>query len=413
MRARVRLAFAALVLGCVSVASLAADYSAAMRVTVDGWLASQTAEGLFPYGFDFLADSPLEPGRVSPSNLIRQAGSASALAQYYQHTRDARLEEPIRRVIAALGERSLPIGKSRAQDRIERTRILSLPFARWKLRSWLERWGLLYETTGAGKLVSPDATYASALAGTTALSLLTEIRYASASGDNRFAELRAAWLQGLLMLRIPGGGFREKPTSIDSSPFYDGEGWLALAAYADLNRGDAQVASAIADVDSALMDKYSQNPNRGFYHWGAMAAAQRYATTRDARFIAFLQAQASHSLNRFQPGSNPETNKCAAMEGLTATLATLDRSGNGDTALAGQIRRWLSNEHAKLPKLQIKPGQVDLNLAGSAQLHAPRMAEFPGAFLLGLYQPTTRVDAAQHCLSAMTMAERDNLQLSK
>jgi len=384
-----------------------------MRLTVDGWLASQTAEGLFPYGFDFLTDSPLEPNRASPSNLIRQAGSASALAQYYQYTRDARLEEPIRRAIASLGRHSLPIGKLPAQDWIESTRILSLPFARWKLRSSLERLGLLYETAGDGKLASPDGAYSSALAGTAALSLLTELRYASASGDNRFAELRAAWLQGLLTLRIPGGGFRETPTSIDSSPYYDGEGWLALAVYSDLHRGDARAASAIGALDAALIEKYSQNPNRSFYHWGAMAAAQRYATTGDARFLSFLQAQADHFFKRFQPRQDPAANSCATMEGMAATLAVLDRSGNGDSALAEQIRRWLSTQDAKLPMLQIKPGQTGMQLAGSAQLQAPRMSEFPGAFLLGLYQPTTRVDAAQHCLSAMTMAERDHLQLSK
>ena len=97
------------------------------------------------------------------------------------------------------------------------------------------------------------------------------------------------------------------------------------------------------------------------------------------------------------------------MEGLAAALAVLIRAGKGDTFLAGQFRSWLSNEAAKLPKLQIQPGQVGMALAGAAPLRSPRMSEFPGAFLLGLYLPTTRVDAAQHCLSAMIMIERDRL----
>jgi hypothetical protein len=41
------------------------------------------------------------------------------------------------------------------------------------------------------------------------------------------------------------------------------------------------------------------------------------------------------------------------------------------------------------------------------------MADFSGAFLMGLYRPTTRVDAAAHCLSAMIMVERDGLDLPK
>ena len=60
-------------------ADVAVDYPALMRATVDALIASQTQSGLFPYGFDFLADQPLEPGRVPPENLIRQAGTASAL----------------------------------------------------------------------------------------------------------------------------------------------------------------------------------------------------------------------------------------------------------------------------------------------------------------------------------------------
>src|SRR4029079_558422 len=72
------LACAAVFVASVSAEALAADYSAAMRLTVDGWLASQTAEGLFPYGFDFLADSPLEPDPLSSSKLILQASTDCA-----------------------------------------------------------------------------------------------------------------------------------------------------------------------------------------------------------------------------------------------------------------------------------------------------------------------------------------------
>src|SRR5689334_5349206 len=57
----------------VAVPALAAsppDYPAMMRLAVDQWIASQNSSGLFsPYGFDFLADKPLEPERVSPSNF--------------------------------------------------------------------------------------------------------------------------------------------------------------------------------------------------------------------------------------------------------------------------------------------------------------------------------------------------------
>jgi hypothetical protein len=49
-------------------------------------------------------------------------------------------------------------------------------------------------------------------------------------------------------------------------------------------------------------------------------------------------------------------------------------------------------------------------LGGEAYLRAPRMAEYAGGFLLGAYEPLTRVDAAGHCLSAMVTIERNQLR---
>jgi hypothetical protein len=40
------------------------------------------------------------------------------------------------------------------------------------------------------------------------------------------------------------------------------------------------------------------------------------------------------------------------------------------------------------------------------------MAEFAGAFLAGVYEPSTRIDAAAHCVSAMVIMQRNGLQLS-
>lgn len=384
--------------------SVASDDSAIMRSTVDHWLATQTAGGLFPYGFDFLADRPMEAHGMSPSNLIRQAGTVSALAAYYRYTRDERLQEPIQRALSALGRHSLPIGKSQAQYWVERTRVLSLPIARWKLLFALQRFDLLYENTGTGKVVSPDGDYGGAFAGTAALSLLAEVIYASAAGDNRFAELRLAWLEGLLSLRIPGGGFRQTPTSIDDSDYFNGEGWLAIAVYSDLYRDDVRTAAQLSDLDHAMIERYSQNPSRGFFLWGARAAAQRYATTRDPRFARFVREQADLFLAKFQKALDPDHNHCPAMEGVAATLTVLNQSGENDTDRVRKLRSWLTQETVRLPKLQIQPGQADMALGGEARLRAPSMLQFSGAFLLGLYEPTTRIDLGEHCFWAILLA---------
>jgi hypothetical protein len=390
-------------------ASPAPDLSALMRLTVDSWVASQSA-GFLPYGFDFLTDKVLEPNRMSAPNLIRQAAASFALANYYEYTKDARLRDPIRRALSAFGERSLPISKGRLQRVVEGTRILSLPVARWKLQSALDRFGLLYQPSGEGKVVSPDSTYGGALSGTVALALLTELVYSRASGDESFAELRTAWLNGLLALRIPGGGFRQDTLSIDDSDYDNGEGWLALAVYCDRHRDDLRAANALSDLDDVLMRRYSETPSVKFLGWGGMAAAQRYRTTRDRKFLAYLQRQADNFAERFQDRFNADDNNCGVMEGLAATLAALKTSGENDTHRVREIRDWMSNEIAKLPRLQIQPGQQGLALGGEAYLRAPRMAEYAGGFLSGVYEPLTRVDAAGHCLSAMVMIERDQLR---
>jgi hypothetical protein len=268
---------------------------------------------------------------------------------------------------------------------------------------------LLYETQGNGKVVSSDHSYDNAPAGSVALSLLAEVLYADAARDNRFAPMRTAWLEGLLSLRIPGRGFRQAPTSIDESDYFNGEGWLALAVYGDLHRDDARVAAELTDLDRALMERYSRNPSPTFHHWGAMAAAQRFRTTRDVMFVDFLRRQSDIFFARFEKRESGDANHCGAMEGTAATLGALELAGEGNTAYALRARNWLSREGARLRALQLQPDQTGMPMGGEAKLIAPSMSRFPGAFLFGTYEPSTRVDAAQHCLSAMIMIDRDGL----
>jgi hypothetical protein len=384
------------------------DVSAIMRLTVDSWLASQV-DGLLPYGFDFMSDTAIEPDRLSASNLIRQTSAAFALARYYEYTKDDRLGEPLRNALAAFGRYSLPIRKGTLQRAVEATRVLSLPIGRWKLHSALDRFGLLYEAAGSARVVSPDGKYDNALAGTVALALLTEVIYARASGDESFATLRDAWLDGLLALRIPGGGFRHHARSIDETDYDNGEAWLALAVYVDAHRDDRHAAEALADVDGTLMRRYSETPSFNAVGWANMAAAQRHATTHDNRFLLYLQRQSDLFLERFENRLNGNDNNCAAMEGLAAALATLKANGEIDTARVRGLHDWLVDETRKLPRLQIQPEQRALQLGGEAVLSAPRMSQYAGGFLYGLYEPTTRVDAAGHCLSAMVTIARANI----
>lgn len=381
------------------------DYSHAIGHAVDRWLVVQKPSGFLPYGFNFLEDKESEPDTLSPGNLARQAGTAAVLADYYAFTNDPRARPAIEKFLAAFGRHSLPIGKSLTQSLIEKTRLLSMPFGRGRIRNALEWLGLLFDKQGPGKVLSPDMDYSGAFTGTVALALLTELRFAQTSKDAGFSNLRQAWLEALSQLRIPGGGFRKFPTSIDPSPYADGEAWLALAQYHRQFPQDKRIAEMLASVDDSLIKIYGSDFNINFYHWGTKAAAARYADSKEAKFLDFIKNQTSAFLDSKQQLES--YNDCASVEGVADALATLVSAGEGESELSGRARAWIAREMTKTKEMQIKPGQKELVFT-NARVSAPRLKEFTGSFLADRYELKTQVDYTSHCVSAMIKLQRQN-----
>ncbi len=382
------------------------DYSASINLAVNRWLAVQKSSGFMPYGFDFLEGEEFEPITMSAANLTRQAGTASVLADYYALTKDQRTRPVIQRFLRAFGRYSLPIGKNWMQTLVENFHLLSMPFGRYKIHAALNRFGLLYETTGPGKVLSPNADYSKAYTGAVALALLTELRYSQTSGDTSFADLRHAWLEGLIGLRIPGDGFRQIPTSIDATPYFDGEAWLALAQYHRAFPQDRRVNEFLADVDAALMKKYGGAFKIDFFHWGTMAAAARYADTKEKKFLDFIKAQTGSFLDRKKDHVDNDNN-CYSVEGVADALGALLSAGEGGGELAKQAMGWVATEMRKAKQLQIQPGQNEI-VFSNARVIAPRMQEFSGSFRSGIYTANTQVDFTAHCVSAMVKLKKYN-----
>ncbi len=375
------------------------DYSESINLAVNRWLASQEPSGFMPYGLDFLQNEEFEPNTMSGENLTRQAYAASVLANYYALTRDQRTRLPLRRLLTAFGRHSLPIGKSRAQTLVESTRLLSAPFARYKIYRALNGLGLLYETTGPGKVLSPSSDYGKAHTGAVALALLTELRYSQTSGDNSFADMRRAWREGLMGLWIPGDGFRQVPTSIDTTPYYDGEAWLAFAQYHQAFPQDSRVSEFLDDVDAVLLEKYGGEFKIDSFHWATMAAAARFADTKERKFLDFVKAQTQAFLERKKDHVDND-NTCASIEGVADAMGALLSAGEGGSELAERGRIWVTTEMRKVKQLQIQPGQKELVFPYS-RIIAPRMQNFSGAFRSGLFAANTEVDLTAHCVSAM------------
>jgi hypothetical protein len=303
-----------------------------------------------------------------------------------------------------LGALSLPVGKSAPQSAVEATRVLSLPMFRAKLRDGLEDLGLLYQSSGDGALVAYEQGYATAWAGTVSLALLAELHYFRATGDARFASLRERWRRGLAVLRVPGAGFREYPASVDESPYANGEAWLAYAMFVETFPDGGIAAADIRSVDDHMIATYADAFNVGFFHWGAMAASRRFATTKDRRFVDFAQRQAQMAL-KDGPAADHPGNSCGFIEGLAASAATIAQ-GRGDDTLLRTLRARIRADMDKNNAMQIQPGQDRINFSEDSQLLAPRLRDYAGAYLMGRYAPQMRIDMTQHCISAIAEMQR-------
>src|SRR3954471_7166037 len=86
----------------------APDRASMMRLTAEHWIASQSADGTLPYGFDLLADKSTAPNGDHWAYVVGQALATYAWAQYFGYSKDQRVQEPIQRSLSALARRSLP-----------------------------------------------------------------------------------------------------------------------------------------------------------------------------------------------------------------------------------------------------------------------------------------------------------------
>ena len=236
----------------------AADASSPAWRAAHQLLGAQMPSGQFAFEHDFIPgrrrlDTNSNLGRLA--YVTRQAAAAYGLSNYFLHDQNVDVARTLVAVLRNLQKLSLPIDKASGQAALESIGILELPFGRYKLHNTMQWLGLLYRPNGDGRLVSYDRSYETAWGGATALSLLTELQFYQASHDPQFAQLRLAWLKGLLVLYDGGRGFRELPGSIDENTMSNAQVWLALAVYTRLfaddraHRSHCSTARRLHDAD--------------------------------------------------------------------------------------------------------------------------------------------------------------------
>ena len=316
----------------------------------------QEETGFFRYEYDFVTRTWSDD-----DNIVRQAGTASALAAYAVDRGDSRAAAAARAALAALHRMSIP--------------------------------------HGSGMIVSADGTPDGAKTGATALALL-----ASALVDVDAAR-REAWMRGLLALQRSDGRFRRSPTNREASGYYDGESWFALAVLDARHRGVVP-PTALAAVDTGMLRYYGPREEISFFHWGQLAAAARHATTRDPELRAFAEAQSAAFIERLRPEASRNSSSCYQLEGLAASYLLLGEAPK----LQARVRDRLYRDVWHNTRLQISRWDSEFEDDGVV-VSGRALAGFDGAFMNGVRRLQTRIDTTQHCLAAFLQVENLGLRL--
>jgi hypothetical protein len=163
---------------------------------------------------------------------------------------------------------------------------------------------------------------------------------------------------------------------------------------------DRDAAALLARAEPYLLRRYGAEPDRQFVHWGLMAAAVRYRTTGDRRFLDFSADLAGAFVAWMRPEVSVTGNGCAGAEGLAAAagiLAPVEAHASPAAELRARVSAELTNAFA----MQVAPGETRLALGKGRFIEDPAIAAFAGAFRNGRFAPGTRIDSTQHCLSAL------------
>ena len=318
----------------------------------------QDENGQFRYEYNFVTS------KFSKKNsIVRQAGTAHALAEYLRASADERFAPAVKNAVAMLQAQSVSLGD--------------------------------------GLVVTVDGDIDKARTGATALALLTVTFYAQATGDESYESFQASLIDGLAELQLPDGHFESTPGSGEYSPYFDGEAWYALAEFNRKMPDHHLVSEMLETADGTMIDYYTDNPDIGFSHWGMLAASTRYRATGEARFLDFLEHQGAIFIDELRPEHKPRVNNCYSIEGLGSAAVALAEGGRRDNALWSRIVARVDQDTRNNNRFQILPGQGIILLGPKSKLIHDRLKEFEGAFLNGQTRPQTRIDFTQHCMSAL------------
>ena len=229
-------------------------------------------------------------------------------------------------------------------------------------------------------------------AGAAALLLLSLIYYEQASGDQSFSNMRKELANGLISLFEKDVGSHTSPQNPNTSPYYDGETWLALSVYNYFFPEEKNVAEVMNDLDDTMYKKYYEKYLFNFFHWGSQAAAFRYKKTKNEKMLDFMQHQVSLYIEQ---SLRPNSSTCAYLEG---TSEVADAIRDIDLPLYKKVIERMETQ-IEIPRLLQK--QATSKIKASKNNETER---YLGLFVHDPKETKARNDVTQHCLISMLKA---------
>jgi len=177
----------------------------AASLTARWFVAAQQPSGLFNFDWISLPGKGRELLHGQGAHGLYRPASRGRIrtGKYYDRTRDPALRAPLAAALAALGKHSISIDRPWPQRAVEWTGILSLPYCvlRWRV-CWTQPLALSTRRPGPAARLPTGTRHR--LDRRYRRRPRAELYYARASGDQSLAPLRAGWLEGLRMRRVPG-----------------------------------------------------------------------------------------------------------------------------------------------------------------------------------------------------------------
>lgn len=316
------------------------------------------ADGSIRYKIDFLKNE-----EYKKNNIVREMGSAYALAFAYNQTKNKNLEKKLRLIL------------SRIQNKYCQT---------------FEE-GTCYVANDKNKIKI----------GATALALLAVLYFEQTNHDSSFSDLKAQLANAL------ANSYRENvgiisPTTTKISPYYDGETWFALSVYNIFYPSDKKIEDLLRSLDDTMFKNYKDKYLISFIHWGTMAGSYRFQATKDDKFIDFLKTQFDLYLKN-NPIPRKRSSTCSLMEGFSDIVYVISDT---DIAFAQKVFNRIEESNEQIYDLQVIHDEV----IGSQSKEFPyihdKTKKYIGAFKHTPHHYLTRNDATQHCLIALLKRER-------